>query len=618
MNTKRALATFLSLSMVPGLSSCEPGTEPEETETLSQPLTVGQMDCLSGTCGMRNMPLFSQTDPTVDVDVIAGSGVGCYDASITTLLTTALANRTGQSALVQRTSTWNQIQPGNNGGNPPMNTSKVIEQYSQQMRWAKEMRPMYFHEMLSDFASSGQVLRSPAGCNPRIYPQCDLYTVARPDFVGASFRDFTSGNSHVTNDNIKTLMNHGFAVMIAYRRYAPKKVWDPALGGNKMTFTSLGQHKVVFSGYQNGFTYPLRLNDVGNGQRYDVTLSADVSARPSYDGVRTSDVKKWEFPNGLKSQTTLLYNPSQAPDPQVNFVEHVDALSLSLPPGGPARQVFSGGWGTGWSTLMPFTFNGAPHQLAYNITTGAVHFDRFYPNANGVETKWSWTWGSGFSHFSPFYVGNYPYFIAYNQTNGEVHFDTFPSNLQGPIIKGIKNWGAGFTSVTPFLANGQNHFLIYNKNTGAVRVERVNNQQSGSDTVWSGTWSTGFTDFFAHDKAGQPYLVAYNASNGVTHYDRFFSGLNGVEVLGTGNLGSGRAVYKLDFPGAAQFLSYPSSGSGQVQRLMMDGKSATQVWSTSLLGSATSAVPFVQDGKSYLVLYNKNNGSVRGYQMSLF
>ncbi|WP_437306828.1 hypothetical protein [Sorangium sp. So ce388] len=598
----------------------------------AQALIIGsQMDCpsgASGACTVRNMPLLFQDDNRVDYDVWDMRADGCYDASIATVLTTALVNRTTASSLTGRTLTWSNIPAGNNGAPSPIATTKDYEQLSQQYRWAKQhhgplasrvpgVEPFYFHEMVNDFGGSAK--RFPTNCDPKIYKSCTWNTTVIPgDLVGAAFFDWTTNVDHVTNDYLTSLLTRGFSTMIAYGRYAPSKVWDTGLGGWRITFNRVGQHKVAFSGYQVG-SFPLRINDVGNGIRYNVTVTNDMSAKASYAGVAAMNVKKFDFPNGRSRQTLMLYDPAQLSDVNVNFVEHVDALSLGLPLDGPVRQAFSGTWETGWTSLMPFELNGESHQIAYNSTTGAVHFDKFFPNAQGANTVWSSTWGTGFTRFVPYYINGYPYFIVYNTTNGAVHFDTFPSNLQGPIINGIHSWPAGLTNITHFVLGGENYLLIYSGLTGAIRFDKINATGSDSTTVWSGTWGTGWTDFVVYQIGGHPYLTAYNSTTGLAHHDRVWESLFGVETLGTANLGTGLTLSQIDFAGPSHFLTYlGSTGAGRIERVTLDGSKAGETWGATLLAGATSVIPFRQSGKSYTLTYNKASGAVRAYELTLF
>ena len=267
---------------------------------------------------------------------------------------------------------------------------------------------------------------------------------------------------------------------------------------------------------------------------------------------------------------------------------------------------------------MPFTLNGAASMLAYNTTTGDVHFDQFFANSNGTSTVWSSTWGAGFTDFIPYYINGAPQFIAYNRANGQAHFDAFPANLQGPIIRAIRTWPTGLTSIMPFVLNGQNYLLMYNKDTGAVRFDLINAAGSNSSTVWSSTWSTGFTTFLPYSINEHPYLVAYNASTGLVHYDRIWESLNGVEVKNTGNIGAGLKLSTHDALAPGHFFAYSSDGKLRTHRLSLYGDLSGEVWRKTGLTSATITAPFAQAGKDYVLVYNGTTGAVRSYEMTLF
>lgn len=621
------LSLILAAASCAGDASWEEEDGEEELGQLSQAIMVGsQMDCPSGpngACTALNVKPLIQSSGSVDFDVWDMRAAGCYDTSMSVVIQASLYNRTTAQALVGRTSQYAQIAGNDNGATPPASTNKYYERLSQSYRWAKQSQagvpgvtPFHFPEVLNDFTGTKKVF--PPGCNPDLYGSCAWNTLVGTDFSGVAGRDFTGETSHVDNAYIKSLMSKGITTMIAFGRYTPTKVVDPGLPGYRITFTRDSQHKVVFNGYQPG-TYPLRIHDVGNGQSYNVTVTNDMSAIASYDGATPGQVRKFDFPNGKSQQTFLEYDPSLAgEDGGVYFVDHVDFLSLGLPVDAPGKQVFSGSWGAGWTTLMPFTLNGAACQLAYNSTTGAVHFDQFFANANGANTVWSHTWGAGFTDFIPYYINGAPQFIAYNRVDGQAHFDAFPANLQGPIIRAIRAWPTGLTSIVPFVMNNQNYFLMYNKNTGAVRFDLVNSAGSNSSTVWSGTWGTGFTKFLPYTINDYPYLVAYNATTGAIHYDRIWESLNGVQVKAIENIGAGRALSTLSFAGPGNFLAYTSDGTLRTRRLTLDGGTSGETWSRALLSNATIVAPFTQAGKNYALLYNGVSGAVRSYELTLF
>lgn len=615
-NTVRSVL-LASLSML-GCSG-EGFEDWEEVESATEAVRVSsQLDCSGSTCTVPNMPLLGQTSSLVDVEIDDDyKEQGCYDTSMATVLASSIDNRSSTQALKGRVKTYANIVSGNNGGTPPATTTRAYEQLSQEYRWAVKYhtdiaagvvppsQPFHFLDALSDFA--GTARRSSAACDPRVYASCNWLTLEASDFAGAAFRDFTDQVSHVTNDYIKSLMNVGFGVMIAYGRYVPA----PCKGAPSVKcFSRVSQHKVAFSGYQSG-AYPLRINDVGNATRYNVTLSDDLSPF----GISNANAR---FPNGKAAQTYLRYDPSVAPTSEIYFVDHVDALSLGLESGNGVDQVFSGTWSAGFTSFMPFVLNGQPHQLAYNATTGTVHFDRFFANANGAETLWDYTWGAGWSHFVPYYIGGYPYFVAYNQSSGELHFDTFPQNLQGAIVKGTKTIASGFTSIVSFVLAGENYLLLYNKSTGAVRFDRLNSIGSNASTAWNGSWGTGWTDFVPYYIGGKPYLIAYNSSSGEMHYDRISESLFGTIGIKSFTAPTGMKLAPVAFDGPGYYGSTTNGGTLKFERMTNDGGDSSAVWQASGLSSATTVISFKQAGKTYQLLYNKANGAVRAYRVNLF
>ena len=127
--------------------------------------------------------------------------------------------------------------------------------------------------------------------------------------------------------------------MIAYARYKPtvgktagKNIGAvAALPGSKIDFEFVGQHKVVFSGFRNGAEYPLLINDVGNGKRYYVKLSNDLS-QPDFGQVKLLPVKI-NYPNeqakgAASTKNYIEYEGENKPGDNVNFLVHFDGLRL--------------------------------------------------------------------------------------------------------------------------------------------------------------------------------------------------------------------------------------------------------------------------------------------------
>jgi hypothetical protein len=74
----------------------------------------------------------------------------------------------------------------------------------------------------------------------------------------------------------------------------------------------------------------------------------------------------------------------------------------------------------------------------------------------------------------------------------------------------------------------------------------------------------------------------------------------------------------LAFQGPGHVLTYGSTGGGSILRMALDGTDAGVEWDGSFLPSATSAISFIQDGKSTEVMYDAASGKVRSYQLNLF
>ncbi|HEX2876811.1 MAG TPA: hypothetical protein VHP33_36415, partial [Polyangiaceae bacterium] len=79
-----------------------------------------------------------------------------------------------------------------------------------------------------------------------------------------------------------------------------------------------------------------------------------------------------------------------------------------------------------------------------------------------------------------------------------------------------------------------------------------------------------------------------------------------------------RKFTNVAFQGPGHVMTYDSSGTGWVVRMTLNGADGAAAWSGSFLPSATSAISFLQDGKSYQLMYDKVSGKVRSYRLNLF
>jgi hypothetical protein len=583
------------------------------------------LDCnTQGVCLVRNMPLLSQSDWRIDNDVESKMGpAGCYDACITTAAITALANRNpGSITPTGRSAEFDAIK------GEVLTSGAVIPKEIKQLSWAyrKAMihqeaakkpenkgkpipQPYYLHELIADCHEIQQ------GCDPRTYGNCAIVTNA----FGAAFRDWIGEETHLTNEYLQDLIQAGFAVIIAFYRFQPTATQLPS-GKWKVTFdhprASSGNpqpspHKVVASGFQPG-GYPLLINDVGDGQRRSAKLVSGMWSRPFGSSAATGgSIEQVEFrPQWSGSRRTYLeYSGANGPADNAFFIEHVDAVSLEWQ---PPRQVWWGRWGAGWTSFMPFTMGKHPCFIAYNATTGEVHFDRVAASLNGSETAWAWHWGTGWSSFMPFIPapGAGPHYLVYNAATGEVHIDRIRADLQGPVSVWAGRWGTGWSHFVPFGHEGRHHFIAYNASTGLVHIDRLHTALNGSETRWEGGWGTGWTDFVPFDYQGRFHFIAYNANTGLVHIDRLWPGLNGSEGRAVGDWATGWQLTKVLYSGMPHYTAYNRrTGSLHFDRLNSNAQGSSTIWNTTISPRDTHAMPFKLAGKSYQLRYDTQSGS---------
>lgn len=283
-------------------------------EYIPLPEIHGILSCVASwnVCRVRNMPLLDQSDPRLHLapDHAYLAQYGCYDTSIVTVVLTALANRDPKLAVINRTKSFMNIPAS--GAVP-----KEVEQLKQQYTWAYDFQhavsvggkipnPMYIHEALAD-AGGGKVTQP---CNPYSYRNC----ADASNTAGRAFSQPVQDDS-VTNASIIGLMKKGYAVLVAFDRYQIVAIPDGRGGIASRKFIFKGAHKVVFSGFQPG-KYPLLINDVGNGQRYRVRLSTDLSSL---------GISVW-VPYPRATHTFIEYEGKE--DPNVNFLEEIDTIKI--------------------------------------------------------------------------------------------------------------------------------------------------------------------------------------------------------------------------------------------------------------------------------------------------
>ena len=294
--------------------------------------------------------------PSVSVTRDAIKNNACYNTSITTVQIAALANRDKTLlALSNRTTTFDTIQP-------TQGASKPIRQliWAMQQQFAGEhcatglppkqcTQPYYLHETVAD-VNNGAIQEN---CDPYIYGSCAVATAimsgdgskkfndpkASSQLVGAAFRQFNPDANAISNQKLITLMQNGYAPLIAYHRYIPVLSVNKKTGVVTVTFDDkhdAGMHKIAVSGFQPDI-YPIQINDVGNGQRYKVRVSANLneikfSANTTIGGKDQPKASIVKIDPNYVAKPFLIYEgEDQKINPTIFFIEHFDAIKLKTP-----------------------------------------------------------------------------------------------------------------------------------------------------------------------------------------------------------------------------------------------------------------------------------------------
>ena len=311
---------------------------PLKFQVLTKPFITGVLSCSPkdvNHCIVRNMPLINQGDPRLDNDVKDQGNWGCYDTSILTVILTALANRDDSfSALSGRIKELDSIQ-ADAANKIPKEVKQLSWMYSivkeadkQAQTSNQNVFKLYFPEVLASF-KIGKVVESVRApkCDPYKYGTSDMCEEASLRSLANSFRQSgpgTGGLKTWDNNSITQKMRDGYVLVVAYGRYTPMTITTPLPGGGSKTrieFQKTSQHKVVFSGFQRG-AYPLRINDVGNGARYQVSLKTDLVSRAAI--FAENPTAEIVYPTQVK--TFLEYEDSV--QGEVFFVEHIDGLRV--------------------------------------------------------------------------------------------------------------------------------------------------------------------------------------------------------------------------------------------------------------------------------------------------
>ena len=588
----------------------------------------------SGDFEVLNMPLVAQGDPGNDPDFVAEFddpkklsdqlGAACYDACIAVVAATStstVSNRQPEGRTKEFVSLTAKVHPSGT------HTDRAVRQLSYQYRTARQGKPFYFQEVLADY---GPILQDH---DPRDYNGAVNRNPVATSAIGATFYDGPR-HGHLDSDYIRQLLKLDYAVLIAYGGFVPTVTDDPSSPGKvvvRLDKASGDQHKVVVSGLGSG-PRPLRVNNIVNsGQSWAALRVLDTATIRSVLEL-TKDVSRIEFSfggtlnAGWDSMAYLDIDWSNYdPTKKLFVLEQVDALTLAYDFG---TEVWRGRWGSGWSTLAPFTWNGQPHLIAYNKDSGEVHFDRLH--TGGAAGVWSHTWGTGWSHIVPFIhrrsglVGPpAPRFFAYDTTTGLAHFNEFEPSLQGPIIKHELRWGAGWTHFMPFSFNGTDHMIAYRSDTGLVHIDHL--VPNGAETRWEGAWGR-WSHFAPFRYAGKAHFVADDSATGLTHIDQFDPALTGSLGNWSGRIPGTSAtvascVATADYRGPGHLISAHPAGSQsmiQLSRLHNPPGGPVPVSAYILDFAPTHIVPFRIDGRSYALFYNATSGDVAIHTVGVF
>jgi hypothetical protein len=271
----------------------------------------------------------------------------------------------------------------------------------------------------------------------------------------------------------------------------------------------------------------------------------------------------------------------------------------------PYRTMWISTWSKGWTHLMPFILGGRPHFIAYNATTGEVHFDRLHKPPDGLyeitgyDTLMKSTWGTGWSQLMPFTLNNKPHFIAYNSATGEVHFDRINDDGKGFAILVKSTWGTGWSQLMPFTLNNKPHFIAYNSATGEVHFDRINDDGKGFAILMKGTLGTGWSQLMPFTLNNKPHFIAYNSSTGEVHFDRINDDGTGFAILMKGTWGKGwtHLIPYWHWDDAMKqkwmFIAY-NSATGEVHfdRINDDGKGVDIRWKENWAPGWSLLMPF--------------------------
>lgn len=269
----------------------------EHVASMVRPVTHGDLRCRSSAiddCIVANMPLLGQMDPRLQAPLATYSsryavnsgpnrgeiiwsepqfsigptpysstdfannimGNGCYITSLTTLEAAALANQT--VAPTARARTLAQIDAG-----AFMHGDASINRLEwQYQRWADKLQPN---------------LTDPSQPSNPDFLELEEFAGDFP-LGSVAFHDYPNPGV-LSAASLVSGMKGGATYLIAFQRYNVTLASSRSAGRVHLALAYDSHHKIAVSGFQPG-TYPILINDVGNGRRYRVRLTTDVRSIP--------------------------------------------------------------------------------------------------------------------------------------------------------------------------------------------------------------------------------------------------------------------------------------------------------------------------------------------------
>jgi hypothetical protein len=127
-------------------------------------------------------------------------------------------------------------------------------------------------------------------------------------------------------------------------------------------------------------------------------------------------------------------------------------------------------------------------------------------------SMWSGTWGTGFSSFVRYYIDEYPYIVAYNETNGLVHYDRVWESLNGVEVRGTGTLSTG-RKLIALASLGPGMFLSVAP-SGAGSIHRLSLDGRASGVAMTAGTLAGATSFASFMQGGKTYTLLYNGTSG--------------------------------------------------------------------------------------------------------